>query len=130
MIQYILKYKIKRRVAEDNMAVRGLFDAISTMQFKLSKILIEGNVDVNIAVAGVTPLMTACVIPQQSNNKGKYQLIELLLKYGSDLNSRDDIGRTALHYAHMCNCSWSISFLEKTSMYEKEKVQKKMIITI
>jgi hypothetical protein len=45
------------------MDVRGLFDAISTMQFKLSKILIEGGVDVNIAVAGVTPLMTACVIP-------------------------------------------------------------------
>jgi hypothetical protein len=50
MIQYILKYKIKRRVAEDNMAVRGLVDAISTMQFKLSKILIEGGVDVNIAL--------------------------------------------------------------------------------
>ena len=64
--------------------------------------------DVNIAVAGVTPLMTACVIHHQNNNKGKYQLIEyqlieFLLKYGSDLNSRDDIGRTSLHYAHMCN---------------------------
>ena len=105
MIQYILRYKIKRRVAEDNMAVRGLFDAISTKQFKLSKILIEGKVNVNIAVAGVIHLMTACAIPQQSNNKGKYQLIELLLTYGSDLNSRDDIGHTALHYAHMCNCS-------------------------
>jgi hypothetical protein len=44
--------------------------------------LIEGKVDVNIAVAGVTPLMTCCVIPQQSNNKGKYQLIKLLLTYG------------------------------------------------
>ena len=70
MIQYILKYKIKRRVAEDNMVVRELFDAMSTMQFKLSKILIEGKVDVNIVVAGVTtPLMTACVIPQKNNNK-------------------------------------------------------------
>ena len=125
MIQYILKYKIKRRVAEDNMAVRGLFDAISSMQFKLSKILIEGKVDVNIAVAGVTPLMTGCVIPQQSNNKGKYQLIKLLLKYGSDLNSRDAIGRTALHYAHMCNCSWTISFLEKHRCTKRKKFKRK-----
>ena len=125
MIQYILKYKIKRRVAEDNMAVRGLFDAISTMQFKLSKILIEGKVDVNIAVAGVTPLMTACVIPQQSKYKGKYQLIELLLKYGTDLNSRDDIGRTALHYAHMCNCSWTIRFLEKHRCTKRKKFKRK-----
>ena len=125
MIQYILKYKIKRRVAEDNMDVRGLCDAISTMQFKLSKILIEGKVDVNIAVAGVTPLMTASVIPQQSNNKGKYQLIKLLLTYGSDLNSRDDIGRTALHYAHMCNCSWTLSFLEEHRCTKRKKFKRK-----
>ena len=125
MIQYILKYKIKRRVAEDNMDVRGLFDAISTIRFKLSKILIEGKVDVHIAVAGVTPLMTGCVIPQQSNNKGKYQLIKLLLKYGSDLNSRDAIGRTALHYAHMCNCSWTISFLEKHRCTTRKKFKRK-----
>ena len=120
MIQYILKYKIKRRVAEENMAVRGLFEAISTMQFKLYKILIEGKVDVNIAVAGVTPLMTACVIPQQSNNKGK-----LLLKYGSDLYSRDAIGRTALHYAHMCNCYWTISFLEKHRCTTRKRFKRK-----
>jgi len=125
MIKYILKYKIKRRVAEDNMAVRGLSDAISKMQFKLAKTLIEGGVDVNIAVAGVTPLMTACMIPQQNNNKGKYQLIELLLKYGSDLNARDDIGHTALHYAHMCSCSWTISFLEKHRCTKRKRFKRK-----
>jgi hypothetical protein len=38
----------------------------------------------------------------------RIHLSTLLLTYGSDLNSRDDIGRTALHYAHMCNCSWTI----------------------
>lgn len=125
MINYILKYKIKRRVAEDKMAVRGLFDAISTMQFKLAKTLIEGGVDVNITFAGVTPLMTACMIPQQKNNKRNYQLIELLLKYGSDLDARDDIGHTALHYAHMCNCSWTISFLEKHRCTKRKKFKRK-----
>jgi hypothetical protein len=39
------------------MAVKGLFDAIAAMQFKLASKLIEGGVDVNIAIAGVTPLM-------------------------------------------------------------------------
>ena len=125
MINYILKYKIKRRVAEDKMAVRGLFDAISTMQFKLAKTLIEGGMDVNITFPGVTPLMTTCMIPQQKNNKRNYQLIELLLKYRSDLNARDDIGRTALHYAHMCNCSWTISFLEKHRCTKRKKFKRK-----
>ena len=59
MINNILKNKIKRRVAGDNMAVKGLSDAIAAMQFKLAKKLIEGGVDVNIAIAGVTPLMIA-----------------------------------------------------------------------
>ena len=81
--------------------------------------------DINIVVAGVAPLMTACVIPQQNNNKGKYQLIELLLKYGSDLNARDVIGRTALHYAHMCNCSLTISFLEKHRCTKRKKFKTK-----
>ena len=125
MIQYILKYKIKRRVSEDNMVVCALFDAISTMQFKLSKILIEGKLDVNSAGAGVTPLMTACVIPLQSNNKETYQLIELLLKYCSDLNARDSIGLTALHYAHMCNYCWTISFLEKHRCTKRKKFKRK-----
>jgi hypothetical protein len=35
------------------MAVKGLFDAIAAMQFKLASKLIEGGVDVNIAIAGV-----------------------------------------------------------------------------
>jgi hypothetical protein len=41
------------------MAVKGLVDAIAAMQFKLASKLIEGGVDVNIAIAGVTPLMIA-----------------------------------------------------------------------
>jgi hypothetical protein len=59
MINNILKNKTKRRVAGDNMAVKGLFDVIAAMQFKLAKKLIKGGVDVNIAIAGVTPLMIA-----------------------------------------------------------------------
>ena len=59
MINNILKNKTKRRVAGDNMAVKGLVDAIAAMQFKLANKLIEGGVDVNIAIAGVTPLMIA-----------------------------------------------------------------------
>jgi len=112
MINNILKNKTNRSVAEDNMVVKGLFDAIAAMQFKLVENLIEGEVDINISIASVTPLMTACMISQQSS-KEKYQLIQLLLKYGSDLNARDHIDHIAFHYAHMCCCSWTIGFLEK-----------------
>ena len=69
MINNILKNKRKRRLAEDNMAVKGQLDAIAAMQFKLTKKLIEGGVDLNIAIVCVTPLMTACMIPQQSSKE-------------------------------------------------------------
>jgi hypothetical protein len=42
------------------MAVKGLFDAIAAMQFKLAKKLIEGGVNVSIAIAGVTLKCTLC----------------------------------------------------------------------
>ena len=37
MINNILTNKRKRCLAEDNMAVKGLLDAIAAMQFKLTK---------------------------------------------------------------------------------------------
>jgi uncharacterized membrane protein len=47
------------------MAVKGLFDAIAAMQFKLASKLIEGGVNVSIAIAGRTTthmcIMKSCV---------------------------------------------------------------------
>jgi ankyrin repeat protein len=74
--------------------------------------MIEGGVNVNISVAGVTPMMIACLISQKNSSEDKHELIELLLEYGSNLDARDNFGGTALHYAHMCCCSRTIRFIE------------------
>ena len=115
-LRTILKNKIQRRrlsVEKDKIESEMLLDAIATQKFKLARIMIEGGVNVNISVAGVTPMMIACLIPQKNSNEDKHELIELLMEYGSNLNARDNFGGTALHYAHMCCCSRTIRFIEK-----------------
>jgi hypothetical protein len=112
----ILKNTVQRRrlaVQKGKIESEMLLDAITTQKFKLARIMIEGGVNVNISVAGVTPMMIACLIPQKNSNEDKHELIELLLEYGSNLDVRDNFGGTALHYAHMCCCSRTIRFIEK-----------------
>lgn len=46
-------------------------------KYKLARIIIEGGADINWNVNGVTPIMEACLLP--NNNELKYQLILLLL---------------------------------------------------
>jgi len=86
-----------------------LLDAITTQKFKLASIMIEGGVNVNISVAGVTPMIIACLIPQKNSNEDKHELIELLLEYGSNLNARDNFGGTALHL-----CAYVLLFTDNT----------------
>ena len=112
----ILKNTVQRRrlaVQKGKTESEMLLDAITTQKFKLARIMIEGGVNVNISVTGVTPMMIACLIPQKNSNEDKHELIELLLDYGSNLDARDNFGGTALHYAHMCCCSRTIRFIEK-----------------
>ncbi|VDI65691.1 Hypothetical predicted protein [Mytilus galloprovincialis] len=87
---------------KDRYVCIDLIDAISAQKYKLSRIIIEGGADINWNVNGVTPIMEACLLP--NNNELKYQLILLLLSYGSNLGLRDNLGRTALHYAYMGSC--------------------------
>jgi hypothetical protein len=55
----ILKNTVQRRrlaVQKGKTESEMLLDAITTQKFKLARIMIEGGVNVNISVAGVTPI--------------------------------------------------------------------------
>ena len=101
----------KRRNKKDRFVCSDLIDAITAQKYKLARIIIEGGADINWNVAGVTPLMEACLLPR--NNEQKYQLILMLLKYGSDLGLRDNLGLTALHYAYLGGCQKVIKLLQE-----------------
>lgn len=88
-----------------------LFNAVSGRRVKLTRILVEGGADVNISVFGMTPIMAACLLPSKDDENKKFQLVKLLLDNGADLKARDDLGRTALHYAYMGECPIIINLI-------------------
>ena len=109
----ILKNKKERRQAVEKIVGEMLMDAITTQKFKLARVMITGEVNVNISVSGSTLLMIACLISLKNDNEDKRHLIELLLECGANLNARDNFGGTARHYAHMCFYARTIRFIQK-----------------
>ena len=103
--------KFQRKMKKDRFICRDLIDAITAKKYKLARIIIEGGADINWNVAGVTPLMEACLLPR--NSEQKYQLILMLLTYGSKLGLRNNLGLTALHYAYMGGCQKVIKLLQE-----------------
>ena len=55
---------------------------------------------------GVTALMLA-------SYKGKFEIVELLIKNGADVNLRDEDGYTALYYATRANHKEVMAFLQE-----------------
>jgi ankyrin repeat protein len=75
---------------------------------RLIRSLIESGVDVNAASADndVTPLQTALKV-------WAFDIVELLVKHGADVNKPNAIGSTPLHYAASGNSEHIIRFLLK-----------------
>ena len=78
-----------------------LFDAVYENNFKLAKILIGGGkLEVNIKDDyGDTPLIVVCQQTTIQNEDEAVKFIKYLWQSGSKVQTSNDLGKTAMHYA-------------------------------
>ena len=76
--------------------------AVSKGRFEVTQMLLQRNPDVNSPGPGhMTPLLLALTSAFPSGEGTRPNLVQLLLKYGADVNPRDMNQTTALHHASL-----------------------------
>jgi ankyrin repeat protein len=100
----ILKWRRKkatRKRARIDEYMAKLFDAVYENNFKLAKILIDGGkLEVNIKDDyGDTPLIVVCQWTTIQNEDEAVKFIKYLWQSGSKVQTSNDLGKTAMHYA-------------------------------
>jgi ankyrin repeat protein len=73
--------------------------AVWADQVAVVRELLDGGADPNGAVGGKTPLMEAVDEPEPFFDAGRLEMTVRLVEAGADCNRRDELGRTALHFA-------------------------------
>lgn len=111
MLLKLIKKMIKTPEPKVTDRCEDLVDAIRSQKYKLVKILIEGGIDINKAVDGLTPMMEICLSSDDCDNKCR--IVLLLLKHGYDMEVRDKYKRTALYYAHLGGSKRVIEILQE-----------------
>lgn len=92
MFQILLKGNLDLN-AKDIEGNRAIHWAIYGDQFNLVKILIDAGADYRSGNSdGITPMMLA-------SGSSNISLMKTFIKYGIDINKRDQTGKTALHHA-------------------------------
>ena len=88
--------------------------AISNEHPETALLLIQNGADVNFIekASYITPLWLAA-------GRGQTQVVELLLKYGADLNAKDKCGRTPLKRAMLGQHAETVAFLISQGAKEK-----------
>ncbi|CAC5408297.1 unnamed protein product [Mytilus coruscus] len=91
-----------------------LFRAILDHKFKLARILVEGDVNVNCRLrTGVTPLILICDQKVEDDlRRMQLHLVRCLINRSADVNAKDNFGRTALTYAFLSGDLQLVRLLE------------------
>ena len=77
----------------------ALGQAVWADQVAVVRELLESGADPNGTVVGKTPLMEAVDEPKAFFDAGRLEMTVRLIEAGADCNRRDELGRTALHFA-------------------------------
>lgn len=100
MLKWRRKKGTRKRARIDEYMAK-LFDALYENNFKLAKILIDsGKLEVNIKDDyGDTPLIVVCQWTTIQNEDEAVKFIKYLWQSGSKVQTSNDLGKTAMHYA-------------------------------
>ncbi len=122
-IEILLEYGVDIGIIDDD----GLSAIDLAIKFKREDVIqfcIDKGMDINIShrKSGITPILLAACFNNTS-------IVELLLKYGADINSQDKGGLTTKDYAKKLGQKKMLDFLEEKgarhNLYKEEPTIKK-----
>ena len=90
------KKKTKKKRIQRGGSLNDLIEAVNNGDYDHTKELLRKGFDVNSNKDGRTLLIRACFVLNEFPES--YDIIELLLKHGANVNDRDSFGNTALKY--------------------------------
>lgn len=92
VVKLLLDHGADPEIRDESEEKSALSYAVEVDCVKCAELLIKKGADPNDNGDGYTPLMRAA-------RYGQYNMVRTLIKYGADINAKDEEGRTALSWA-------------------------------
>ena len=73
-----------------------LYQACASGNYNAARVLLEHGADPNLKHGGLLPILISVIrLPYYRH---EHEILELLIKYGANVNSQDSVGDSVLHY--------------------------------